>query len=378
MSYNLCANTAAPAGVRVGCGEQAQIGDRGLAGSALSVERRAGLVSRAGLQDESPVALRILFLVSAHNGLSQRAWVMLTELGHEVTVAVVDSPAAMESAVARARTRVDRVPVSEDDDSRAIWAKHRCLVVHPGPQGDRGPSSLDWAVALRMRDWGVTVLEANEERDAGGVWATRSFRMRELVGKSSLYRHEVRRAAMEALGESIAKILDGGIEPQAPEPDRAPVPGRLRPLMTQDVRAIDWSSDCTDNVLRKLRAGEGHPGVLDSIHGREFHLFGAHRERVFRGNPGELIAQRDGAICRATIDGAVWITHLKRRDTRRSAISSCRLRARLRSPASTSTCRIGRRAGARTAARRLHLPRDRLRGGTRRSATCALTSTTAR
>ena len=33
-----------------------------------------------------------------------------------------------------------------------------------------------------------------------------------------------------------------------------------------------------------------------------------------RGRPGELIAQRDGAICRATIDGAVWITHLKRRD----------------------------------------------------------------
>ena len=31
--------------------------------------------------------------------------------------------------------------------------------------------------------------------------------------------------------------------------------------------------------------------------------------------PGEIIAQRTGAICRATVDGAVWITHLKRRDT---------------------------------------------------------------
>ena len=28
-----------------------------------------------------------------------------------------------------------------------------------------------------------------------------------------------------------------------------------------------------------------------------------------------MIAQRNGAICRATVDGAVWITHLKRRDT---------------------------------------------------------------
>ena len=70
--------------------------------------------------------------------------------------------------------------------------------------------------------------------------------------------------------------------------------------MTQDFRAIDWDSDGTDTVLRKIRAGEGHPGVLDSIQGREFHLFGAHRERILRGRSGELIAQRDGAICRAT------------------------------------------------------------------------------
>jgi len=85
--------------------------------------------------------------------------------------------------------------------------------------------------------------------------------------------------------------------------------------MTQDARAIDWASDCTDTVLRKIHAGEGHPGVLDAIGGIEVHLFGAHRERVLRGQPGELVAQRDGAICRATIDGAVWITHLKRHDT---------------------------------------------------------------
>ena len=34
-------------------------------------------------------------------------------------------------------------------------------------------------------------------------------------------------------------------------------------------------------------------------------------ERALHGRPGELIAQRHGAVCRATVDGAVWITHLK-------------------------------------------------------------------
>ena len=85
--------------------------------------------------------------------------------------------------------------------------------------------------------------------------------------------------------------------------------------MGQDVRAIDWRRDCTETVLRKIRAGEGHPGVLDEIGGVEFFLFGAHPERLLTGRPREVIASREQAICRATRDGAVWITHLKRADT---------------------------------------------------------------
>ena len=86
--------------------------------------------------------------MSAHNSLSQRAWIALTELGHEVTVAVVDSAAAMEAAVSEHRPQLIVCPMLKTFIPESIWAKHRCLVVHPGPRGDRGPSSLDWAIEL--------------------------------------------------------------------------------------------------------------------------------------------------------------------------------------------------------------------------------------
>jgi putative two-component system hydrogenase maturation factor HypX/HoxX len=92
------------------------------------------------------------------------------------------------------------------------------------------------------------------------------------------------------------------------------VVGRPRPLIRQPERAIDWTADSTETVVRRIRAAEGHPGVLDTIAGAEFHLFGVHHERGLRGRPGEIIATRHGGICRATVDGAVWITHLKRPD----------------------------------------------------------------
>ena len=247
--------------------------------------------------------MRILFLASAHNSLSQRAWIALTALGHDVEVEVVDSGAAMEAAVARHRPELIVCPMLKKLIPESVWSAHRCLVVHPGPPGDRGPSSLDWAIELGAGEWGVTVLEADGHFDAGAVWASRTFATRP-AGKSSLYRHEVRRAAVEAIVEAIKRISEPGAA-------GVRIAGNDRPLMTQDVRAIDWGGDRTDAVVRKLRAAEGHPGVLDRIGAIDFHLFGVHRERQLSGEPGEIVATRDGAICRATTDGAVWITHLK-------------------------------------------------------------------
>jgi putative two-component system hydrogenase maturation factor HypX/HoxX len=266
-----------------------------------------------GRDHDQPESERILFLVSAHNSLSQRACVALTELGHDVVIAVVDSGAAMEGAVAEHQPSLIVCPFLKVMIPESIWSRYRCLVVHPGPVGDRGPSSLDWAIDLGAQTWGVTVLEANGEFDAGSVWATREFPMRD-AGKSSIYRHEVRHAATEALLEAIGRITKGRRAPDTVGL-RTPPGGAARPLMRQAVRAIHWKSDSTDVVLRKVRAAEGHPGVLDAVQGAAFHLFGAHPERRLRGRPGEIIATRDGAICRATCDGAVWITHLKRQDT---------------------------------------------------------------
>src|SRR5579875_3103199 len=263
-----------------------------------------------------PVAdkpLRILFLTSAHNSLSQRAYIALTELRHHVTVAVVDSSEVMESLVAQHQPDLIVCPMLKKFIPESVWRNHTCLVVHPGPHGDRGPSSLDWAIELGMQEWGVTVLEASEEADAGDIWETRNFRMRD-VGKSSLYRHEVRRAAVQMLTTAVTNFANGNFTPTPLNYDDPRVAGRPRPLIKQPDRAIDWENESTAAVVRKIRAAEGHPGVLDEVAGAEFYLFGVHPEAGLRGRPGRIIATRNGAICRATVDGAVWITHLKRRD----------------------------------------------------------------
>ena len=263
-----------------------------------------------------PVAdnpLRILFVTSAHNSLSQRAYIALTEMGHDATVQVVDSPEIIAAAVNAHRPDLVVCPMLKQFIPESVWSKYTCLVVHPGPHGDRGPSSLDWAIELGFDEWGVTVLEAVEEADAGDIWETRKFKTRP-VGKSSIYRHEVRTAAVEMLVFAVHNFARGDFKPLPLDYEDPNVTGRLRPLIKQADRAIDWRSDSTAGVVRKIRAAEGHPGVLDTVAGAEFYLFNVHVERGMRGRPGEIIATRNGAICRATVDGAVWVTHLKAKE----------------------------------------------------------------
>ncbi len=101
-----------------------------------------------------------------------------------------------------------------------------------------------------------------------------------------------------------------------PEPldyTKPEVKGIWRELLKQKQRAIDWSSDTVETVVRKIRSADSQPGLLDSLFGEPMYLYGAHADNTMIGVPGEIIAQRNGAICRATVDGAVWISVLKRK-----------------------------------------------------------------
>ena len=192
-----------------------------------------------------------------------------------------------------------------------------CLIVHPGIKGDRGPSSLDWAIANSERTWGVSILEAAPEFDAGPIWASHEFRLEAVPpAKSSLYRGPVTEAAVRGVLEAVSRIelgefKSGAWRPEALSDALSYARGRLRPAMKQLDRAIDWRQDCAAAIIRKVRAADSAPGVLTTLLGTSCFLYGAHAEDCIKGPAGQILAKRNGAICIGTIDGAVWISHLK-------------------------------------------------------------------
>lgn len=253
--------------------------------------------------------MRILLLAHAFNGLTQRVYVELASRGHEVSVELdvhhdltrqgielFDPDVVIATFLKRA--------IPED-----IWRAVRCLIVHPGIPGDRGPAALDWAILEARETWGVTVLEADAELDAGPVWASASFAIRE-AAKSSLYRREVTDAAVTAVLEALARIASNETASARMRADDPRI--HVRGPCTQQDRAIDWRRDSSETVLRKIRSADGSPGVVDSLFGVPARLYDAHPAHGLIGEPGGVVAQCDGALARATVDGAIWIGHVRK------------------------------------------------------------------
>lgn len=242
--------------------------------------------------------------------MAQRLWVELTRCGHDISVELDISDAVTVEAVRLFQPDLILAPFLKRAIPEVVWRQYVCLIVHPGIIGDRGSSALDWAIMDGCREWGVTVLQANAEMDAGDVWAAEVFPMR-FARKSDVYRQEVVAAAVIAVLTAIRRFQSGDYTPVPLDYADAEVRGRPHRPMRQTDRSIDWYRDDARTILRKIHAADGFPGVLDTVLNQPFYLFDAHREARLVGEPGSIIAKRNNAICRATVDGAVWLGYLK-------------------------------------------------------------------
>ncbi|MEV0132642.1 enoyl-CoA hydratase-related protein [Dactylosporangium sp. NPDC050688] len=261
--------------------------------------------------------MRVLLLISAFNGLSQRVWTVLRAAGHDVTVEFAVDDATMLAAAQLSRPDLILCPFLRDRVPAAVWSRWPTIVIHPGPVGDRGPSSLDWAITDSVPVWGVTALQAVEEMDAGPIWAHRTFPMpAEPARKSSLYGGPVADAAVACVEEVLLKAADPGFTPTPLARAERPVPGTgVRPLMRQQDRSFNWDEPAAA-VLRRIRAADGSPGVRASLGGTTVHLFDAH---VAAGRHADLPERRPGTIIGHDRDsvlvaggtGSLWVGHVK-------------------------------------------------------------------
>jgi len=121
----------------------------------------------------------VLLISSAYNGLTQRVERVLKHKGYAVGFQAATSEEAMREAVESFKPSVIVCPTLMKAIPEDIYKNIKCFIVHPGIKGDRGPSSIDWAILEKRKEWGVTILEADKEMDAGDIWASENFPLKD-------------------------------------------------------------------------------------------------------------------------------------------------------------------------------------------------------
>jgi putative two-component system protein, hydrogenase maturation factor HypX/HoxX len=190
-------------------------------------------------------------------------------------------------------------------------------IAHPGVRGDRGPSSLAWAILNREPTWGLTIVKAEpatdaQDLDGGNVGAWREFHLPTDATMAEAYAQYVIPAAIacarEILGHMATNPGYRGVPLAACPPAR---PGQYRPALRQAELAFDWTL-AAQEILPRVWAAPF--GVRTELAGQPVNIYDAHGPETtwFQPPPGKIVAYRDGAVLVATGDGgAVWIGYAK-------------------------------------------------------------------
>jgi len=318
--------------------------------------------------------MKILFLCTAHNSLSQRLYLALSR-SHKVTIEYALSDKTMLEAVALSKPDLVICPFLTTFVPKLIYENICCLIIHPGPPGDAGPSSLDWllfgddgsvedpAELLDQMDkgrlfegrshWGVTVLQADENFDAGPVWAFQQFPIDDIdepsLTKSSLYRGNVTRAAIIATLAAVQRIESSSSMNSQRRASNGPCSARLvanpeyarlsvsdnspfqggpthgRPLFKASYASFDVTRHTAQYISRRIRCADSQPGVYSNVFGPNLYLYGGAIDDTLSDvepmclekSKTRILAVRDGAVCIETADDkGVWITHVRRPKTK--------------------------------------------------------------
>ncbi|CAD0082597.1 unnamed protein product [Aureobasidium vineae] len=250
-----------------------------------------------------------------------------------------------------------------------VYTKYMTLVVHPGAPGDGGPSSLDFLIMgedgtdenlerVMAKDlwsehgrshWGVTVLQAIAEYDAGPVWAWEQFTVDiddQTLTKSSLYRGDVTRAALVACVIAIERIqlavreitgigadevedwsrIVPGLKVKAEYKTASATTGEAflgghttpLPLLKAAQRDFDINRHSARMISRLIRASDSQPGCLTKMFTPNLYIYGGLIEdgehiSTIDAKPGTFIGVRSDAVCFKTMDGkGIWVTHGRR------------------------------------------------------------------
>jgi methionyl-tRNA formyltransferase len=170
--------------------------------------------------------------------------------------------------------------------------KYGCINVHASllPRW-RGAAPIQRAIEAGDTKTGVTIMQMDEGLDTGAMLALAEIPIDADDNAATLH-DRLAKLGGQLLVDTLAKLTDGAVTPQAQDSTRATYAVKLK----KDEARLDWNADA-ELIARRVRAFNPWPVVHTTVDGQALRLWHAHAEK---GAPAIL---SPGTVLSADADG---------------------------------------------------------------------------
>ncbi|MDX2156800.1 MAG: methionyl-tRNA formyltransferase [Hyphomicrobiaceae bacterium] len=170
----------------------------------------------------------------------------------------------------------------------------------------RGPSSINWPIAMGKTRTGLTIFWPNEGLDEGPILIQKSVEIGPDETLGDVYFKKLFPMGVDAMMESLDLVKAGVILKH----DQRLADGSYESWFKKDLACADWSKPAAE-VHNVIRAADPAPGAWGTIGGVKVDLFEPQRVSGVTGAAGTIVSIDDSGMVVAAAAGGVRIRRVR-------------------------------------------------------------------
>lgn len=180
----------------------------------------------------------------------------------------------------------------------------------------RGPSSINWPIAMGKTRTGLSIFWPNDELDEGPILMQKTCEIGPDETIGDVYFNKLFPMGVDAMIESLELVKAGIILKH----DQRIEDGSYESWFKKDLAAIDWSKPVTE-VYNVIRAANPAPGAWTMVDGVEVSVFDSARVEG-TGRPGEVVSVSDEGVTVQADGGRILIKRVRPKGGDKQAASA--------------------------------------------------------
>jgi methionyl-tRNA formyltransferase len=169
----------------------------------------------------------------------------------------------------------------------------------------RGPSSINWPIAMGRARTGLTIFWPNEGLDEGPVLLQKTVEIGPDETLGDVYFKKLFPMGVDAMMESLDLVKSGIIIKH----DQRLADGSYESWFKKDLAQIDWARPAGE-IYNVIRAANPAPGACGTLKGVNIDIFDSGKARA-TGKPGEILSIGVDGMVVAAGEGAILVKRVR-------------------------------------------------------------------